>query len=415
MIDEEIKNAITAELIRQQNTIELIASENIVSQDVLNAAGSILTNKYAEGYPSKRYYAGCEHVDEIENIAINRAKELFSCEFANVQPHSGSQANQAVMFALASPGDVFLSLSLAQGGHLTHGSAVNQSGKWFKPVHFNLNKETYEIDYEEVRKLAIEHNPKIIIAGGSAYPRGINFKKFQEIAKEAGAYLFVDMAHIAGLVAAGAHMSPLPYADVVTTTTHKTLRGPRGGLILTNNAEIAAKINKAIFPGLQGGPLMHIIAAKAVAFKEALAPEFKNYIQRVLENCKILAQELIKRGYNIVTNGTDTHLLLVDLRKQGLKGNIVEKALDEAGLACNKNNVPFDAESPFVTSGIRLGSAAATTRGFGKQEFEKVANMIADILDALVEEDKNIQEIIKQTKEKTKDLCKNFPIYRDVK
>ncbi len=415
MKDEEIKKSIELELSRQQDTIELIASENIVSQDVLDAAGSILTNKYAEGYPAKRYYAGCEYVDEIENIAINRAKELFSCSYANVQPHSGSQANQAVMFALASPGDTFLSLALTQGGHLTHGSSVNQSGKWFKPIHYNLNKETYEIDYDEVKKLAKEHKPKIIIAGGSAYPREIDFKKFHDIAHEVGAYLLVDMAHIAGLVAVGEHMSPLNYADVVTTTTHKTLRGPRGGMILTNNAEIATKINKAIFPGLQGGPLMHIIAAKAVAFKEALAPEFKDYIKKTKENAKTLAAGLINRGYNIVTGGTDTHLLLVDLREKKLKGNVVEKALDDAGIASNKNTVPFDSESPFITSGIRLGSAAATTRGFAKQEFEQVASMIADIMDALIKEDGSIQEVIKQTRKKTKDLCSNFPIYREFK
>jgi glycine hydroxymethyltransferase len=410
--DQEIALAIEHELKRQQDQIELIASENIVSKAVLEAQGSILTNKYAEGYPNKRYYGGCEYVDIAENLAIERAKQLFNCNYVNVQPHSGSQANQTVMLALAKPGDKILGMSLAAGGHLTHGAAPNLSGKWFEAIQYGVNETDYLIDYEQVRELALEHRPKIIIAGGSAYPRSIDFKKFRAIADEVGAYFMVDMAHFAGLVAAKLHDNPLDYADVVTTTTHKTLRGPRGGMVLTNKEDIAKKINSALFPGLQGGPLMHVIAAKAVAFKEALSDEYKDYMQNVVNNAKTLAQVILDRGYGVITNGTDTHLLLVDLSLKGLTGNIAEKMLESAGITCNKNSIPFDKEKPTVTSGVRFGSPAATTRGFKQEEFKLVGNLIADVLDALTTGDEDhIIKVVNETKAQVYQLCKIFPIY----
>lgn len=409
--DKEVFEYISKELEREQYNIELIASENIVSKAVLEAQGSILTNKYAEGYPHKRYYGGCEYVDEIELIAINRAKNLFNCEFINVQPHSGSQANQAVFLSLLNAGDTILGMSLASGGHLTHGAKPNLSGKWFNAVQYGVMPENGLIDYMQVENLALEHKPKIIIAGGSAYPRSIDFSKFKDIAKKVGAYLMVDMAHFAGLVATGLHPSPLEYADIVTTTTHKTLRGPRGGMILTNNAEIAKKINSAVFPGLQGGPLMHVIAAKAVALQEAQRDEFKTYIKMVIDNAKTLSKTLQDRGLDIVTGGTDTHLLLVDLRPKQLTGDITEKSLERAGLTCNKNSIPFDPEKPMVTSGIRLGTPAGTTRGFGKEEFIEIGNLIGDVIDSLVHNraDNSKQEQI--VLEEVKILCKKFPIY----
>ena len=411
-IDQEINSSINKELFRQQSQIELIASENIVSKAVLDAQGSVLTNKYAEGYPGRRYYGGCEFVDEIENLAISRAKELFKCNFANVQPHSGSQANQTVMLALLNPGDTILGMSLASGGHLTHGAAPNLSGKWFNSIQYGVNKKDMLIDFEQVRDLALEHKPKIIVAGGSAYPREIDFAKFKKIALEVGAYLWVDMAHFAGIVAASEHDSPLKYADVVTTTTHKTLRGPRGGMILTNDENISKKINSALFPGLQGGPLMHVIAAKAVAFKEALGEEFKIYIKQVKINAKILAEVMLARGFGVITGGTDTHLLLVDLSSKKITGNIAEKFLEEAGLTCNKNSIPFDLEKPMVTSGIRLGSPAGTTRGFREEEFTKIGHLIADVLDAIAINDKdNLVSVIKNVSEKVKELCERYPIY----
>lgn len=410
--DQEVASAIKKELSRQQDQVELIASENIVSQAVLQVQGSIMTNKYAEGYPNKRYYGGCEFVDKVEELAINRAKELFGCNFANVQPHSGSQANQTVLLALLKPGDKILGMSLAAGGHLTHGAAPNLSGKWFEAVQYGVNQEDMLINFEEVRKLALEHKPKIIIAGGSAYPREINFAKFKEIADEVNAYFWVDMAHFAGLVAAKEHLNPLDYADVVTTTTHKTLRGPRGGMVLTNNEDIAKKINSALFPGLQGGPLMHIIAAKAVAFKEALEPDFKEYIKNVKSNARALSEVMMSRGYGVITGGTDTHLLLVDLRPKKVTGNVAEKKLEEAGLTCNKNSIPFDPEKPTITSGIRLGTPAGTTRGFKENEFKKIGNYIADVLDAVALEDpENLAQVIENTRGKVLALCKAFPIY----
>ncbi len=406
----EIAKIINQELARQQNQIELIASENIVSKAVLEAQGSVLTNKYAEGYPGKRYYGGCEFVDQIEQMAIDAAKKLYSCEHANVQPHSGSQANQAIFLSLLEPGDSILGMDLSAGGHLTHGSKVNISGKWFKAHQYGVSKETGLIDEEEVLKIAKECRPKLIIAGGSAYPRIINFAKFRQIADEVGALLLVDMAHYAGLIATGFYPSPFPHAHVATTTTHKTLRGPRGGMILTNDETLAKKFNSAIFPGLQGGPLMHVIAGKAVAFKEAQQPEFKQYISNVMKNASILAETLKNRGLNIVTGGTDSHLILVDLRPKGVTGKAAEKSLESAGLTCNKNSIPFDPESPFVTSGIRLGSPAATSRGFGEKEFEQVANLIGNVIDGLskssdnsMNEEKTLQEVLK--------LCKEFPIY----
>jgi glycine hydroxymethyltransferase len=408
--DIEITKLIEKEYNRQQNNIELIASENIVSRAVLEAAGSVLTNKYAEGYPGKRYYGGCAVVDEIENLAISRAKDLFGCSYANVQPHSGSQANQAVMLALASPGDTYLALSLSHGGHLTHGAAPNLSGKWFNPIHYNVREDNCLIDYDQVRELALKHHPKFIITGGSAYPREINFKLFREIADEAGAVLWVDMAHIAGLVAAREHSNPLLYADVVSSTTHKTLRGPRSGIILSNNDEIGKKIDKAVFPGLQGGPLMHIIAAKAVAFAEANSNEFIQYIKQVKANAQILSNTLLERGYNIITGGTDTHLILLDLRSKGLKGNIAEQVLEEVGIASNKNSVPFDNEKPTITSGLRLGTPSGTTRGFKEKEFEKIAIIIADLLDA-TSEGTDITNMKRNIKTQVQALCEEFPIY----
>ncbi len=407
--DKEIFDAINEELTRQQNQIELIASENIVSRAVLEAQGSILTNKYAEGYPAHRYYGGCEFVDKVENLAIERAKRLFNCQFANVQPHSGSQANTAVYVALLQPNDTILGMSLDAGGHLTHGSKVSFSGKWLNSVAYGVKKENGLIDYEQVEELAKTYRPKLIIAGGSAYPRKIDFARFRGIADSIGAYLMVDMAHFAGLVAAGIIPSPLNYADVVTTTTHKTLRGPRGGMILTNNQEIAKKINSAVFPGTQGGPLEHVIAAKAVCFKEDLSSEFKQYANNVVENAKVLGETLKKRGLELVSGGTDTHLLLVDLRPKGLTGDIVTQKLEEANITCNKNAIPYDPQPPKITSGIRVGTPAGTTRGFGTKEFEKIGNWIGDIVDALA--NGTADETVKHIKNEVIALCKQFPIY----
>jgi len=410
--DPELYAAISDELKRQREEIELIASENIVSRAVLEAAGSVLTNKYAEGYPGRRYYGGCQFVDVAEQLAIERAKKLFGCAYANVQPHSGSQANQGVFMALAKPGDTILGLSLAAGGHLTHGSPVNMSGKWFNAIHYGVRRQDHRIDHDEVRALAKEHRPRIIIAGGSAYPRTIDFAAFREIADEVGAYLMVDMAHFAGLVAGGVHPNPVPYAHVVTTTTHKTLRGPRGGMILTNDEELAKKINSAIFPGLQGGPLMHIIAAKAVALGEALRSEFKAYAKAVVENASALGEVLKAAGYDLVAGGTDTHLLLVDLRPKKLTGNIAEKALGRAHITCNKNGVPFDPEKPTVTSGIRLGSPAGTTRGFGVEEFRAIGRMIAEVLDGLAANGEEGNSAVEaRVREEAIALCRRFPIY----
>ena len=381
--DPELYASISSELGRQRNEIELIASENIVSRAVMEAQGSVMTNKYAEGYVGRRYYGGCQYVDIAEALAIKRACQLFNCKFANVQPNSGSQANQAVMLALLKPGDTTLGMDLASGGHLTHGAAPNQSGKWFNAIQYGVRIQDNLLDYDQVQALATEHQPKMIIAGGSAVPRQIDFKRMREIADSVGAYLHVDMAHFAGLVAAGVHPSPFPYADVATTTTHKTLRGPRGGLILTNNEDLAKKFNSAIFPGIQGGPLMHVIAAKAVAFGEALRPEFKQYQAQVILNAQALADQLIKGGLDIVTGGTDTHVMLVDLRPKGVTGNIADKALGRAHITCNKNGIPFDPEKPMVTSGLRLGTPAGTTRGFGEAEFRTIADLIVEVLDGL--------------------------------
>lgn len=408
--DPEISAAINSEISRQKEQIELIASENIVSRAVLEAQGSALTNKYAEGYPGRRYYGGCEHVDVTEKIARNRAKELFNCKFANVQPHSGSQANQGAFMALIKPGDTILGMSLASGGHLTHGAAPNQSGKWFNAVQYGVRKQDGHLDYDEVEALAKEHKPQLIVAGGSAYSREIDFKLFREIADEVGAYFMVDMAHFAGLVAAGLHANPLDYADIVTTTTHKTLRGPRGGMILTNSGEISKKVNSAIFPGIQGGPLCHVIAAKAVAFGEALTPEFKAYIQRVKDNAHALATSLVEGGMDIVSGGTDTHLALVDLRPKGVTGKDAEAALERANITCNKNAVPYDPEPPAITSGLRVGSPAATTRGFGVDEFRQVGDWITQIVDALASgEDTSVVE--KKVAGEVAALLKDFPIY----
>jgi len=410
--DPEIAEAIRLELGRQRDEIELIASENIVSRAVLEAQGSVLTNKYAEGLPGKRYYGGCQYVDVAERLAIERVTKLFGCAFANVQPHSGASANAEVFMALMQPGDTFMGLNLAAGGHLTHGSPVNLSGKWFKVVPYGVTRDTNLIDMDEVAKLAREHKPKVIVAGGSAYPRIIDFRRFREIADEVGAYLMVDMAHFAGLVAGGAHPSPFPHAHVVTTTTHKTLRGPRGGAILTNDEELAKKLNSAVFPGMQGGPLMHVIAAKAVAFGEALRPSFKLYAKNVVENAKALAETLKNRGLDIVSGGTDTHLMLVDLRRKNLTGKVAEIALGRAHITCNKNGIPFDPQKPMVTSGIRLGTPAGTTRGFGIAEFRQVGDMIAEVLDALsrsgAEEDAAAEASVR---EKVKRLVGRFPIY----
>ncbi len=412
--DPELAEAIRDELRRQQDQIELIASENIVSKAVLEAQGSVLTNKYAEGYPGRRYYGGCEFVDVAERLAIERAQKLFDCSFVNVQPHSGAQANQCVMLALLKPGDTILGLSLSAGGHLTHGARPNLSGKWFNAVQYGVREEDGQIDFDEVEALAREHQPKLIIAGGSAYPRHIDFARFRKIADEVGAYFHVDMAHFAGLVAGGVHPSPLPHAHVVTTTTHKTLRAGRGGMILSNDLEIGKKINSAAFPGLQGGPLMHAIASKAAAFGEALKPEFKVYSQSVVENAKTLAEVLMKNGCDIVSGGTDTHLMLVDLRPKGLTGNIAEESLDRAGITCNKNGVPFDPEKPTVTSGIRLGTPAGTTRGFGAAEFTQIGELISRVLDGLAANREDNSKAESEVRSEVVALCRRFPIYPDL-
>ncbi len=409
--DPEVFAAVTGELRRQQDQIELIASENIVSRAVLDAQGTVLTNKYAEGYPGKRYYAGCEHVDVAESLAIERAKRLFDCGFANVQPHSGAQANGAVMLALLQPGETILGMDLASGGHLTHGARPAMSGKWFKAVHYGVRPGDGLIDYDQIESLAREHRPRMIIAGASAYSRIIDFPRFRAIANSVGAYLMVDMAHIAGLVAAGLHPSPLPHAQVVTTTTHKTLRGPRGGMVLTNDEEIARKVNSAVFPGLQGGPLMHVIAAKAVALGEALRPDFKLYCKAVIENARALAAVMIERGCAIVSGGTDNHLMLVDLRPKGVKGNAADAALERAGITCNKNGVPFDPEKPTVTSGIRLGTPAGTTRGFGVVEFQEIGHMINDVLDGLATRSDDNAACERDVRARVAALCARFPIY----
>ena len=406
--DPAVLEAVKSEFHRQNDQIELIASENIVSKAVLEAQGTILTNKYAEGYPGKRYYGGCEHVDVVEEICIDRAKKLFDAGFANVQVHSGSQANQAVFLALLKPGDTIMGMSLAAGGHLTHGAPPNESGKWFNAVQYGVKKDDALIDFDEVESLALEHKPKLIIAGGSAYPRIIDFKRFKEIADSVGALLLVDMAHFAGLVATKQYPNPLQFADVVTTTTHKTLRGPRGGLVLTNNQDFAKKINSAVFPGLQGGPLMHVICAKAVAFGEALKPNFVDYIKNVILNAQVLSKVMIERGLEVVSGGTDTHLTLVDLRPKNLTGKDAERSLENAGITCNKNGVPFDPQSPFVTSGIRLGSPAGTSRGFGKNEFELIGNLIGDVLDGLEKNNENNDNVEKEVKIKLKACAINF-------
>jgi len=413
-LDPEIDNAIKLELGRQRDEIELIASENIVSRAVLEAQGSVLTNKYAEGLPGKRYYGGCQYVDIVERVAIGRVTKLFGCKFANVQPHSGASANAEVFFALLQPGDTFMGLNLAAGGHLTHGSPVNMSGKWFKPVPYGVRSDDHRIDMDEVAKLADQHKPKLIIAGGSAYPRIIDFRGFREICDSVGAMLMVDMAHFAGLVAAGVHPSPFPHAHVVTTTTHKTLRGPRGGVILSDNEDIAKKLNSAVFPGMQGGPLMHVIAAKGVAFGEALRPSFRTYARNVLENAKALAEILKSHGLDLVSGGTDTHLMLVDLRPKQVTGKVAELALGRAHITCNKNGIPFDPAKPTITSGIRLGTPACTTRGFGIAEFRQVGEMVVEVIDVLsqkhVEEDSLVEAAVR---DKVKSLLARFPIYQD--
>jgi len=409
--DPEIFSSIQDELNRQRDKIELIASENIVSKAVLEAQGSVLTNKYAEGYPGKRYYGGCEYVDVAEQLAIERACRLFGAAFANVQPHSGANANQAAFYALLSPGDTFMGLDLAAGGHLTHGHPANYSGKWFKPVPYTVRRDSQQIDMDQVAALAREHKPKLILAGGSAYARIIDFAAFRQIADEVGALLMVDMAHFAGLVAGGVHPNPVPYADVVTTTTHKTLRGPRGGMILSRDEAIGKKINSAVFPGLQGGPLMHVIAAKAVAFGEALKPEFKIYARNVVENAKALAEVLKSSGLDIVTGGTDTHLMLVDLRPKGAKGRPTEHALDRAGITCNKNAVPFDTEKAVVTSGVRLGSPAGTTRGFGTSEFREIGKLIVEVVDAVAKNEAGDAQVEQSVARRVSELCTRFPIY----
>ena len=401
------------ELDRQKHEIELIASENIVSKAVLEAQGSVLTNKYAEGYPGKRYYGGCQHVDVAEELAIERACKLFDCGFANVQPNSGSQANQGVFLALLQPGDTILGMDLASGGHLTHGAPPNMSGKWFNAVTYGVKEDTHLIDYDQVEALAKEHKPQLIICGGSAYSRQVDFARFREIADMVGAYLHVDMAHFAGLVAGGTHPSPFPHAHVATTTTHKTLRGPRGGMILTNDAKLAKKFNSAIFPGLQGGPLMHVIAGKAVAFGDALKPEFKAYSQAVIDNCRAMASALVEAGYAVITGGTDTHLALIDLSPKGVKGNAAEKALGRAYITCNKNGIPFDKEKFTITSGIRVGSPAGTTRGFGVAEFREVGMLMAEVLDALAENPKGNPDVEASVRERVKALTARFPIYEE--
>ena len=409
--DPDLFKAINDELIRQQNHIELIASENIVSKAVLEAQGSVLTNKYAEGYPGKRYYGGCEHVDLSESLAIERAKKLFNCNFANVQPHSGAQANGAVYLALIKPGDTILGMSLNSGGHLTHGAKPAQSGKWFNAIHYDVDKDTGLIDYENIERLALEHKPKLIIAGGSAYSRIIDFKKFRDICDKVNAYLLVDMAHFSGLVAGGVYPNPVMYADVVTSTTHKVLRGPRGGIILTNKEDLIKKFNSAIFPGLQGGPLMHVIAAKAVCFKEALSDEFKYYSNDVINNAKILSDKLMKNGFKIFSGGTDTHLMLVDLREFNITGKDAEASLVRANITCNKNGIPFDTQSPMITSGIRLGTPACTTRGFGPNEFSLIGDLISKVLNGLSKNGQNNSKIEKEVQKEVIDLCSSFPIY----
>jgi glycine hydroxymethyltransferase len=409
--DREIADAIAHELTRQQNQIELIASENIVSRAVLEAQGSILTNKYAEGYPGRRYYGGCEYVDVIETLAIERAKKLFNCAFANVQPHSGAQANQAVFMALLKPGDTFMGMDLAAGGHLTHGSPANQSGKWFRPVAYTVRKQDQHIDYDMVAEVAEREKPKLIIAGGSAYSRVIDFARFREIADSVGAYLMVDMAHFAGLVAGGAFPSPLPHAHVVTTTTHKTLRGPRGGMVLSNDEALGKKINSAVFPGLQGGPLEHVIAAKAVAFGEALKPEFKLYAANVVANAKAMAEALMAGGLNIVSGGTDSHVMLVDLQPKGVTGKAAEASLERANITCNKNGVPFDPQPPAITSGVRVGSPAGTTRGFGVVEFKRIGQLIAEVVDGLAANGEDNSAVEAKVREEVLALTARFPIY----
>ena len=409
--DSELFKSIQSEFTRQQNHVELIASENIVSKAVLEAQGSVLTNKYAEGYPGKRYYGGCEHVDVSENLAIERAKKLFDCKFANVQPHSGAQANGAVYLALIKPGDTILGMSLNSGGHLTHGAKPAQSGKWFNAIHYDVDKATGLIDYENVEKLALENKPKLIIAGGSAYSRIIDFKKFREISDKVGAHLLVDMAHFSGLVAGGAYPNPTKFADVVTSTTHKVLRGPRGGIILTNSEELIKKFNSAIFPGLQGGPLMHVIAAKAVCFREALNDDFKIYVKNVISNAKVLSERLSKNGFKIFSGGTDTHLMLLDLRGFNVTGKDAEASLGRANVTCNKNGIPFDVQSPMITSGIRLGTPACTTRGFGTAEFNLIADLIAKVVKGLSENGSNNSKIEKEVQKEVIDLCSSFPIY----
>ena len=405
-VDPQVQAAIDQELSRQRNKLEMIASENIVSSAVMQAQGSVLTNKYAEGYPGKRYYGGCEYVDVVEQLAIDRAKELFGAGYANVQPHSGAQANTAVFFALLNPGDTILGMNLTDGGHLTHGSPVNISGKYFKIIPYGVDKETERIDYDEIERLAKEHKPKLIIGGASAYSRIIDFERMAQIAKSVGAYLMIDMAHIAGLVAAGLHPNPVEYADVVTTTTHKTLRGPRGGLILCKDAEFGKQFNKAIFPGIQGGPLMHIIAAKAVAFKEALSDEFKVYQQQVVKNAAVLADELTQKGFRIVSGGTDNHLMLVDLRSKNITGKEAQFLLDDIGITANRNTIPFEPLSPFVTSGIRLGTPALTTRGLKEDDIRQVADIIAKVID-----NRDDEAVIAQAKAEVADICKRFPLY----
>jgi glycine hydroxymethyltransferase len=409
--DPDISRAVAGELNRQQTQVELIASENIVSRAVLEAMGTVLTNKYAEGYPGRRYYGGCEYVDIAEELAIERACRLFDCSFANVQPHSGAQANQAVFMALLKPGDTIVGMSLAAGGHLTHGAPPNQSGKWFNAVQYGVRRDDHLIDFDEIEKIVRENKPKLIVAGGSAYPRIIDFARFRKIADSVGAYLMVDMAHFSGLVAGGAHPSPLPHAHIVTTTTHKTLRGPRGGMVLSNDADIGKKINSAVFPGLQGGPLMHIIAAKAVAFGEALQPAFKTYAHRIVENAHALADVLKEGGLDIVSGGTDTHLMLVDLRPKKLTGNIAEQALERAGLTCNKNGIPFDPEKPAVTSGVRLGTPAGTTRGFGPTEFREVGELIVELLDGLAANPDGNAACEGSVRARVEALCARFPVY----
>ncbi len=413
--DPEISAAIEAELTRQRDEIELIASENIVSAAVMEAQGSVMTNKYAEGYPGRRYYGGCQYVDIAEELAIERAKKLFGCDFANVQPNSGSQANQGVFQALLKPGDTILGMSLDAGGHLTHGAAPNQSGKWFNAVQYGVRREDNLIDYDQIATLAREHKPQMIIAGGSAIPRVIDFAKMREIADEVGAYLLADVAHFAGLIAAGEYPNPFPHVHVATTTTHKTLRGPRGGMILTNDEAIAKKCNSAIFPGIQGGPLMHVIAAKAVAFGEALQPEFKTYMQQVIKNAQALSDQLIKGGLDTVTHGTDTHVMLVDLRPKGVKGNDTEKSLGRAHITCNKNGVPFDPEKPMVTSGIRLGSPAGTTRGFGEAEFRQIGDWIVEVVDGLAVNGADANDAVEaKVKAEVEELCARFPLYHNL-